>query len=794
MRNLASLLIALTVCVLVMSTGSLQATVDTLPDHDSVASQRPQVLTHNAQLLLDNAAPDEFLNLIVILTNQPAGPISRQVFARINSSTMQLTNDIQAITRRALPHELMSPEEERHFVPTALEAGDLETRRILSGQLDDLHRNARREIANRIAEAVADDQAELGMFIEELGGMVTSNITSMSILGVSIPAGKVEALADHHLVALIEVDIPGVPELDNHRHSLGLETGFWAAGIDGGVHDVGVLDTGVEQDHPALSSHNFLSNMGVHDDGTHGTGMAGILASTDTTFRGMAYGLDTIVVARAGTISTSMEGMDYIASTGEPENCNYSFGNGTADDTDYGPSDQFFDGVIDTYGYMVSKSTGNGGWGTTTITHPAPAYNLMASANMDDQNTITRADDVITSSSSTGPTLGGRKKPDITAPGTNSMSCHPSGGFSNIGGTSSASPHTGGGIVLLYDMGVTNVMAGKAILLNTTDAIDNNGTSTTSDDVYVNGSHWNARYGWGYLNLGAAYLHGLDYFLDEIPDAPEDADFKLYKGQMFTYEKATLVWQRHVAYNGSTYPEIVEDLSDLNLFAYREADDTLLTESTSAIDNVEQLHVEEDGVVVLKVEASGSFDPDITLEQFALATQEQFSSVNGPQFSVDFTHPGNVPPYAVFDVEIDVENTGDSAAHAVAAELSGVSIVSGSNPANLGTIAQGDTANTSWTVQASGEPGEHPITVTITSNSYAEAFTDLGESTYQVGCGPEDVNDDGVVNIDDIFAVLGLWGDCPDPCPPYCPGDITEDCTVNIDDIFAILGEWGPCE
>ncbi len=59
---------------------------------------------------------------------------------------------------------------------------------------------------------------------------------------------------------------------------------------------------------------------------------------------------------------------------------------------------------------------------------------------------------------------------------------------------------------------------------------------------------------------------------------------------------------------------------------------------------------------------------------------------------------------------------------------------------------------------------------------------------------PGDLTGDEQVNIDDIFAVLGLWGDCPDPCPPYCAGDLTEDCTVNIDDIFAILGLWGPCD
>ncbi len=59
---------------------------------------------------------------------------------------------------------------------------------------------------------------------------------------------------------------------------------------------------------------------------------------------------------------------------------------------------------------------------------------------------------------------------------------------------------------------------------------------------------------------------------------------------------------------------------------------------------------------------------------------------------------------------------------------------------------------------------------------------------------PADLTGDDQVNIDDVFAVLGLWGDCDDPCPPYCTADLTEDCTVEVDDIFAVLGQWGPCD
>ena len=48
-----------------------------------------------------------------------------------------------------------------------------------------------------------------------------------------------------------------------------------------------------------------------------------------------------------------------------------------------------------------------------------------------------------------------------------------------------------------------------------------------------------------------------------------------------------------------------------------------------------------------------------------------------------------------------------------------------------------------------------------------------------------DVNDDGVVNIDDVFAVLGAWGDCPG-----CPEDVNEDGVVDIDDLFEVLANW----
>ena len=53
---------------------------------------------------------------------------------------------------------------------------------------------------------------------------------------------------------------------------------------------------------------------------------------------------------------------------------------------------------------------------------------------------------------------------------------------------------------------------------------------------------------------------------------------------------------------------------------------------------------------------------------------------------------------------------------------------------------------------------------------------------------PEDVNEDGKVNIDDLVQVLGAWGTCDG-----CIEDVNDDGKVNIDDLFQILGAWGPC-
>lgn len=57
-----------------------------------------------------------------------------------------------------------------------------------------------------------------------------------------------------------------------------------------------------------------------------------------------------------------------------------------------------------------------------------------------------------------------------------------------------------------------------------------------------------------------------------------------------------------------------------------------------------------------------------------------------------------------------------------------------------------------------------------------------------------DINQDGVVNIDDLVAIITHWGECPPEANP-CMGDVTPepdgDRAVNIDDLIKVITEWG---
>jgi len=51
-----------------------------------------------------------------------------------------------------------------------------------------------------------------------------------------------------------------------------------------------------------------------------------------------------------------------------------------------------------------------------------------------------------------------------------------------------------------------------------------------------------------------------------------------------------------------------------------------------------------------------------------------------------------------------------------------------------------------------------------------------------------DIDNSGVVNVDDLLAVINGWG-----VAGKSPADVTGDRLVNVDDLLAVINAWGPC-
>ena len=115
------------------------------------------------------------------------------------------------------------------------------------------------------------------------------------------------------------------------------------------------------------------------------------------------------------------------------------------------------------------------------------------------------------------------------------------------------------------------------------------------------------------------------------------------------------------------------------------------------------------------------------------------------------------------------------------------------------TIDGGGGTSTGGTYELSGSAGQPdaaPGSLTGGSFELAGGFWP-GASTGTVpNTCPADIapsGGDGLVNINDLLAVINNWGPCP---PGSCPADIAPpggDNTVNVNDLLAVINAWGLC-
>jgi subtilisin family serine protease len=621
----------------------------------------------------------------------------------------------------------------------ASSAADLQGTEAAQAEADSAVLDARRIAQQGIRSAISSDQDEVGKFLASIGARGVRRYWVRNMFAAEVPSSMIAQLQAHPLIDWVFLAEPLKAQLNVSVPSLGAAS-FWNHSFTGTGQSVAVIDTGVNVNHPAFAGLTIISQVFLDsaslgpqfaDDASspadlvgHGTHVAGIVASRGsaswTTYKGVAPGLGTLYNYKAGFKTTTGGGLfdaaDVFAALEAlletPVHViNFSAGGALSSDSD-GWS-MFFDEIADTFHVTIAVAAGNDGC-CLHVGTPGVAYNVITVANMDDNGTVSRSDDSIDPSSSTGPTAGGRNKPDVAAPGSPiySAAFDWSGGtgganpdFVGYGGTSMAAPHIAGAAALLRHTGITDPLAIKALLINSAD-----------------GSGWQSTQGWGYANLTSAFnqRHALS-------SSVASGKYQFFAGHVPADSNYTLVWNQHIS--GSTAV-----FNPLKLALY-DSTGTQIASSASAAQNVQQFHSYSSGDLVLKVSAAGAFPAPAAPEAFAVAmSQPGMQAVNGPTLGVTCTAPASVTTGAPFTVTCTVTNSGNLTAFGVHGPLTRTGGPVGSD-ATFGAIAAGESVSRNWTVTV---PASGPFTfhADVTSASFGETFSGSGSYSATATAGP----------------------------------------------------------
>ncbi len=628
--------------------------------------------------------------------------------------------------------------------------------RSLTPDARDLRRAERDAgLVARIEAASRSSRDDVVALAARLRGRLVYSLSAVNAVVVQVPPGQIEMLRSAPGVGAVLVDQPREAHLDLTAGSLRVPD-VWSAGHTGGAVDVAVVDSGLYVGHSAFASRaDAVTSAVFHDsarhmpnywdlpDSTddfagHGTFVAGVVFSQGEPHararRGMAYGIDRYYNIKAGyltypyggssLLSDLMAGVDWALTRGDPpEVFNYSYGAYvTTDDDAY---TQFWDGVVDTFSKTVTISAGNGG--ADRISSPGLAYNVISVANIDPMGTSSRSDDVIAESSSGGPTPGGRRKPDLAAPGTNvSMPSHYGALFwQRASGTSFAAPAVAGVAALLIDAGVADPRAVKALLVNTAESLGSEGG-------------WDARAGWGYVNAARAFEERFDVRLLSMPSPGQAPGVRFFERAAPTATKATIAWNRRARYDVGGEPATAS-LNNIDLWLFEREHGGLRDTSTSLLDNVEQVSSAVPEGAVLALVSAAPFAGHS--ETVALAHSGGFVPRLGPAIAVTMDRLPPPTPASTFVVSAVVRNSGDLRAFAAEAAIAlppGLALVEGSARQVLGPLDAGGQTRVSWSVRAALTPATaSTIVVSARLSGYGltwELSTTQGILT-ATGCG-----------------------------------------------------------
>ncbi len=174
-----------------------------------------------------------------------------------------------------------------------------------------------------------------------------------------------------------------------------------------------------------------------YDDNGHGTHCAGDVASSGASssgqYRGPApeanlIGVKVLNKQGSGTLADIIEGVEWCIQYNEDNPMNrlilLACRSGRCLRYDHEQEDPLVRAVEEAWnaGIVVCVAAGNSGPDSQTIASPGLSEKVITVGALDDNNTASSDDDTVASFSSRGPTVYGKEKPDILAPGVNIIS------------------------------------------------------------------------------------------------------------------------------------------------------------------------------------------------------------------------------------------------------------------------------------------------------------------------------------------------------------------------------------
>ena len=319
--------------------------------------------------------------------------------------------------------------------------------------------------------------------VNSMGGKIKYTYHLVDAMAASLPQKAIDALQNNPKVGYVEPDgLVSVldTELDNSWGVKRIGAGLVHDSLNKGAGvKVAIIDTGIDYNHPDLSSnyrggYDFVNDDNdPMDDHGHGTHVAGTVAALDDGIGvvGVApeanlYALKVLNSGGGGSYSDVIAALEWCVDNGIQVTNNSYGSSGDAGKT----VKAAFDNAYYNYGIIHIGAAGNNGdfsGGGDTIIYPAKYDSVIAVA-------ATNQSDLRASWSSTGHDL------EISAPGESIYSTLVGGGYGGMSGTSMASPHVAGTVALMIDAGVSDIRGQ---------------IQSTADDLGATG--WDSQYGYG---------------------------------------------------------------------------------------------------------------------------------------------------------------------------------------------------------------------------------------------------------------------------------------------------------